>query len=505
MSSAETAAPPAQAKTVDDLAARMSATAPGGPAAQAGYHTPENVTIEGLADEPAIDIVPPDEVREREHFIPITRFALMDRLTLPTAWPPGMAMEARRFFSYLDYWRHQRYGAKLLELEQTYEPFSPDSDLLMTRSFTDDEMVRMQDRMVDGLREVLVQANYRQIDPKDVETILTADSHYGLDLHVDFSLFEECLIFYRGASTRKDQKRTLRKFMRKEEFDVPIFQRLFLLFKLKPLEKRVREIMQDEKVSHKEAERLAKKQRAHVPAVVIPGNIYMKLFKNIPRSDVEMIFPNTVVKYRLFDKIKLGGGSLVGVGSSIAVAVGKAGAALTNPIAAVMVVGGLGAAVFRQAMNFVNTKQRYMVVMAQNLYFHSMADNRGVMIKLIDRAAEEDVKEEMLLYSVLAKEKANRRDLKAIDIAIEQYLKSSFGLDLDFDLDDALERLLKDGIVTEDANGDLHTLGPIEAAKHIDDKWDVLLDELPVPDPHEGVEMEVEKLRAENQNGHPQT
>ncbi|MCH9806843.1 MAG: DUF3754 domain-containing protein [Alphaproteobacteria bacterium] len=507
MTSAETVERPAQTTPIsgsEDLpAAPTPATTEA--AEKAGYQTPESVKIEGLGEEPEVDIVPPDEERDRENFIPITRFALMDRLTIPSAWPPGVASQARRFFSYLDYWRQQRYGARLLDLDQTYEPFSPDSDLLMTRSFTDDELHRMQKRVVEEMREILVQANYREIDPADVEKILTNDSHYGLDLHVDFSLFEECLIYYRGASTRKDQKRTLRKFMRKEEFDVPIFQRLFLLFKLKPLEKRVREIMEHEKVSRKEAERLANKQRAHVPAVVVPGNIYMKLFKNIPRSDVEMIFPNTVVKYRLFDKIKLGGGSLLGVGSSIAVAAGKVGAALTNPIAAVMVVGGLGAAVFRQAMNFVNTKQRYMVVMAQNLYFHSMADNRGVMIMLTDRAAEEDVKEEMLLYSVLAKEKANRRDLKAIDTAIEQYLKSSFGLDLDFDLDDALERLLADGIVTEDENGDLHTLGPIEAGKHIDDKWDVLLDDLPVPDPHEGIEMEVDKLRAENENGNQST
>ncbi len=460
--------------------------------------TPGSVEIEGLGNEPDEDILAPDEEREREHFIPITRFALMDRLTMPSAWPPGEASAARRFFNYLDYWRHQRYGAKLLELEQSYEPFSPDSDLLMTRSFTDEELGRMQKRMVKGIREILTQANYSSIDPSDVEKILTNESHYGLDLHVDFELFEECLIYYRGASTRKDQKRTLRKFLRKEEFDVPIFQRLFLLFKLKPLEARVREIMEAEKVSRREAERMAKKQRAHLPAAVVPGNIYMKLFKNIPRSDVEMIFPNTVVKYRLFDKIKLGGGGLVGLGSSIAVAAGKAGAALTNPIAAVMVVGGLGAAVFRQAMNFVNTKQRYMVIMAQNLYFHSMADNRGVMIKLIDRAAEEDVKEEMLLYSVLAKERANRQDLKAIDIAIEQYLKSAFGIDIDFDLEDALDRLVADGIVREDSFGNLDTLSPREAAQHIDDKWDLLLDELPDIDPHEGVEMEVDKLRAEN-------
>jgi len=440
-----------------------------------------------------MDILAPDSQRAREHFIPLTRFALMERLTAPQAWPKGEARAARRFFNYLDYWRHQRYGMKLLELEQSYEPFSPDSDLLLTRKFTQDELDHMQGSVIEQMREILKRANYEEIDPQVITDIMTAETHYGLDLHVDFTLFEECLVFYRGASTRKDQRRTLRKFLRKEEFDVPIFQRLFLLFKMKPLEKSIREIMAKEKLSRKEAERMAKKQRAHLPALVTDDNIYMKLFKNIPRSDVEMVFPNTVVKYRMFDKIKLGGGSAVGIGTSVAVAAGKVGAAAANPIAAVMLVGGLGAAVFRQAMNFVNTKQRYLVIMAQNLYFHSLADNRGVMILLVDRAAEEDVKEEILLYSVLAKEQARRSDLEAIDFAIEKYLKGAFGIDVDFDLDDALSRLLADGIVTEDENGVLHTLPPKEAAKRLDAMWDVFLDDLPDIEDHEGRELDVTK------------
>ena len=85
-------------------------------------------------------------------------------------------------------------------------------------------------------------------------------------------------------------------------------------------------------------------------------------------------------------------------------------------------MAGLGGVALRQATDFINQRNRYMVVLAQNLYFHAMADNRGVMTLLADRAAEEDIKEEMLLYSVLAKERVNVRDLQAVDEAIEQYL-----------------------------------------------------------------------------------
>ena len=448
------------------------------------------------SSEPSIagDVIP----EKRERFIPITRFALRDRLTRPQAWPPGQAADADRFFLFLDYWRRQTYNAELHELEQSYEPFSPDSDLLMTRQFTEEERRGMQRRVVDQMESLLQRANYTRIDPRDVELILTKESHYGLDLHVDLKAFDELLIFYRGAINRRDQRRTLRKFYRKEEFDVPIFQRLFVLFKLKPIEVRVREVMAEHRVGRAEAERIVKKLRALIPEGVKDDNIYMKLFKNMPRSDIEMIFPNTRVKFRLFDKIKLGLTSGGAFGMGIAGTAGKiaaGGLVATNPVALAGAVAGLGGVALRQAMAFLNQRQKYMVVMAQNLYFHAMADNRGVMIKLGARAAEEDVKEEMLLYAVLAKETAHRRDIPAIDMAIEQYMLTSFGLNMDFDVEDALERLIRDGIVMEEPDGTLRTLPPKQAALHLDTRWDRLLDDLVVAERNEGVEIEADDGR----------
>ncbi len=437
----------------------------------------------------AFDTIKPEDQRGRERFIPVTRFALIDRLTAPAAWPPGQAQEARRFFRYLDHWRRQQYTARLHTLEETYEPFSPDSDLLMTRTFTPEERNIMRERVTDGMIGILEQANYVRIDHNDVAMILTRDSAYGLDLFVDLDAFEDVLLYYRGASTKRDQRRRWNKFYLKEEFDIPIFQRLFLLFKLKPFETRVREIMQSEKLNRREAEKVVRRKRACMPGVK-EDNIYMKLFKNIPRSDLEMVFPNTQVRFRFLDKLWLGATASGGLGLGAVGAAGKLALLATNPIAAVGAVVGLGGVAFRQATNFMNQKQRYMVVMAQNLYFHSMADNRGVMLKLAARAAEEDFKEEILLYSVLAKERARRQDIPDIDMAIEQYLAGSFGVSVDFDIPDALSRLIADGIVTERADGTLITLPPAEAAQHIDKKWDLFLDELPEPMSAEGLEFE---------------
>ncbi len=426
----------------------------------------------------------------REKFLPVTRHALLDRLTAANLWPEGEAVQARRFLRYLDYWRRHAYAARLLELEQTYEPFSPDSDLIKTRSFTPEERAVMQKRLVGQVAELLDQSNFTRVDPSNVHFILTKDSAYGLDLQVDLNAFEEILIYYRGATTISEHRRDVRKaYMRWKEVKIPVFQRMCLLFKLKPFDVRVREVMAERKIDHKEAERIVRQLRGLLPATVTSDYVYVKMFKNMPRSDVEMIFPNTKVRFRLFDKIKFGVTAGGGVGMGVFGTVSKIAMA-SNPYTLAGAVAGLGGIALRQATNFLNQRTRYMVVLAQNLYFHAMADNRGVMTLLADSGAEEDIKEEMLLYSVLAKEPVNIRDLGAVDEAIESYLKETFGLSANFDVEDALRRLEADGVVTELPDGTLQALRPHEAALHIDKLWDSCLDNLPDMVLEEGREVD---------------
>jgi hypothetical protein len=430
----------------------------------------------------------------REKFLPVTRHALLDRLTAPALWPTGNHMQARRFMRYLDYWRRHGYAVKLLDLEQLYEPFSPDTDLLQTRRFSPDERAAMQKRLAARMAELLEQGNFTRVDPKDFHVILTKDSHYGLDLQVDTDAFEELLIFYRGASTVTERHRDIRKaYIGWKEVKVPVFQRLFILFKLKPFETCVREVMDRQKLDRKKAEGIVRKQRKMLPDTVSSDYVYIKLFKNMPRSDVEMAFPNTNVRFRLFDKIKLGVTAGSGFGVGVVGTIGKL-ALLSNPYTLVMTLGGLGGIAVRQASAFIAQRNRYMVVLARNLYFHSMADNRGVMTLLADRAADEDIKEEMLLYTALANERLSARNLEAIDRGIEGYLSHTFGINVDFDVSDALARLKNEGIVTELSDGTLQTLSPSEAALHIDKAWDACLDQLPdITTAGEGEEIEQQR------------
>lgn len=430
----------------------------------------------------------------RERFLPLSRAALFERLTRDTAWPASQAADVRKFFRYLDFWRAQAHTATLHDMEQTYEAFSPDSDLLVTRAFTAVEKRAMQSRLVGQVQNLMEKANYQRIDPSQVQLIMTKETHYGLDLHVDMNAFEEIMIYFRGKTTRTETRRDRKKlYLKKEQFELPIFSRLFVMFKIKPHERRIDEVMALTSCDRKQAEKVVAKERLILPPQVKSDYLYLKLFKNIPQSDIEMIFPNTKIKFRMFDKVKLSATAGGGLGAGIFGAAGKIALISTNPVAAAGAAIGLGGVAFRQVMSVVNQKNRYMVTMAQNLYFHALADNRGVMTLMADRAAEEEVKEDMLLYALLAKETVTISDIRDIDAAIETYLHNTYDLKVNFDVTDALQRLIADGIVTQRADGRLITMPPKEAATHIDKLWDGYLDRIATVDHDEGKEFDTEQ------------
>ena len=95
--------------------------------------------------------------------------------------------------------------------------------------------------------------------------------------------------------------------------------------------------MADKKIDKKEAEKIVRRMRGLLPVTVSSDYVYIKLFKNMPRSDVEMIFPNTKVRFRLFDKIKFGVTAGGGVGMGVVGTASKSPHAFTTKVHSVRV------------------------------------------------------------------------------------------------------------------------------------------------------------------------
>jgi hypothetical protein len=117
-----------------------------------------------------------------------------------------------------------------------------------------------------------------------------------------------------------------------------------------------------------------------------------------------------------------------------------------------------------------------MMVLAQNLYFCSLANNRGALTLIADGAEEEDVKEDMLLYAFLARHPSGHDALPQLKTLVTRFLAERCGVGVNFDAEDALKRLRADGLVSADADGRFSAITPEHARAHLDRLWDRLLD-----------------------------
>jgi hypothetical protein len=167
----------------------------------------------------------------------------------------------------------------------------------------------------------------------------------------------------------------------------------------------------------------------------------------------------------LFDKIKLtvtaGGGTVAGVASSATKI--AAAAAAANPITLAAGILGLSGIILRQVLSFLNTRNGYMLTLSTRLYFHALADNRGALTLLCDRGEEEDIKEEMLLYWFLLQQPTPKEQMASLCEKIEHYLFTHFGVEIRFNIYDALERLERDNLVSVNENDIFIVINPASA------------------------------------------
>ncbi len=111
-----------------------------------------------------------------------------------------------------------------------------------------------------------------------------------------------------------------------------------------------------------------------------------------------------------------------------------------------------------------------MQALTQNLYFKNLDNNAGVFYRIVDDAEEEESKEAILgYYFLLHSSRALTR--QELDQAIEHWFESRWSCSIDFEIDDALQKLIRLGLVEESAEG-LRAVSIREGIKRLDKRWD---------------------------------
>lgn len=413
-----------------------------------------------------------------ERFIPVPRDALMERLWRADVWPGVDQAEVKTFFRYLVHWRHLSYADRQNAIVAAYFPFNPDRDEVEGVELSAEQLGHKKADFIALLRALLERANYDEIPRERLAQIFSEQNPYGLEFDVDLGEFDEVLVYTRGLTHEVVTPDLLQRTLtRKKPIELAKFQRLFVMLQLKSVDARVAELVRSG-MSEARARKQVLKQRRMLPEGVGSESLHLKLFKKIPRADLEMLFPNTKVKMRSTDKLTLGVTAGGGVGMGVFSTATKLVAAAMSPIGIGMAILGLFGVAGQQFARLMALRSKYMLQVAQSLYFQNLANNHGVLALLAERGEEEDCKEELLLYTACALSQVRRADLGEVKTGIERFLAGEFGVAVTFDVNDALERLLADGLIVEEPDGNLRALPPREAALHIDAMWDVYLDKI---------------------------
>ncbi|MBX6316294.1 MAG: DUF3754 domain-containing protein [Isosphaeraceae bacterium] len=394
---------------------------------------------------------PLQDAEARERCIPI-RPADLDRLLLAEPdLSPSDRTHLKQLGRVLGAVFHYEYLDWLRELKDLYAPLDPDSDCIDIEGASTHLTEEADEAFLKPFEAALIRANYRPLPREILEQAIRAPNELGLNYVPNLSLFEHLKVYARGNTRVRRVVRNLQTRFRKREVVYNGYQRLIVALKFKP----------DCKLDH----------------YVRSDVLYLRLFKDVPHVDMEMHLPEqgTKVQMRWIDKAQIAS-PLVAFPAGLAMKL--LGAALIGLTVPTLAVGSLVAAPVTASVNsffgFQRAKQKHLHYMIRHLYYLTLANNTSVITRLIDSAEEEEYKEALLAYNFLWRHRDDPEpwDRTRLDAAIEEFLRRKLGLDLDFEVGDALNKLLRLGLVQADAQGRL-LAAPIEQALAIlDARWD---------------------------------
>lgn len=182
--------------------------------------------------------------------------------------------------------------------------------------------------------------------------------------------------------------------------------------------------------------------------------VYVKHFKNIPMADLEIVLPEKKNPgLTPMDWVKFLASAAVGL-----VAVFSS---LEMPNADLWVIFAVVSTVFgycaKTYFTFQANLAAYQNLITQSMYDKQLDSGKGTLLHLCDDVIQQEVKEVIISFFVLMEQgKATRQDL---DLRCEDLIKEEFGERCNFDVDDAVQKLEKLGIIARDSIGRYYCMG----------------------------------------------
>jgi hypothetical protein len=361
---------------------------------------------------------------DSSQFIPLQTTELIELLCDDRDLPAGDREPLRQLAELIQGLHHLRFYRKQVELKNAYNPFDPDTDDTVLMRLSATEKQQRLNLLYRDIAWLLDRAHYRHLNREDIEPFLREASDWGFQMDVDFSAFDHVAIFARGEGFQSRKLRSLRTLYRDEEVEVPIFRRLVLILKLR--------------------------QHPRLGPGVNTEHVYIKIFKDIPRADVDMLLPGARVTLRLFDRGRIGFGFLSGLATMAwrmfnDLAEFFQRLVLKDNLLWGLTIGFIGYG-YKSYYDYQQTRQSYHLSLTQSLYFQNLDSNAGVLTRLFDEAEEQETRTTLLAYYCLWRFAPQGANPDELDTFMELYLDCYAEVPLLCETGEALKVLVRLGL-----------------------------------------------------------
>lgn len=391
------------------------------------------------------------EYKDREHFIPLRKSDLIELLVHDKQLSAAEREPFRQFCTLVSAVFHFEYLRQLEDLKDAYAPFDPDADTKPPPLISDTEKVKREEQLFEKFTALMERANFKRLKREEMErAIQEVAAVSGMNTHVDLDMFHRLELFVRGDVMSCIHRRSWLKLGKKEEIRIPLYRRLGLIVKLR---------------SHKRLDRDIDTTR-----------VYLKIFKDIPKADRDMLLPGARVRFSRLDQALIIYPLAAGIGLTmyniVGASVKEASFAAAGSLLTWGLAGAIGGYGYKSYHSYQVKKQDYSLKLTKSLYYKSLDNNTGVLMRLLDEAEEQECRETFLAYFCLWKYAPPEGwTAEQLDDYVELYLEGNAKLKVDFEIGDALAKLERLKIVRK--TGDTYHAQPLDKAlEMLDWTWD---------------------------------
>ena len=226
-----------------------------------------------------------------QHYIPLTRAEVKERLFADSRITPVLRKDLNDVCTMLEAIWHFRQHDVLERMKTTYAPLDPDQHGAVNLDTVD--------QFVAALSEVLIDGNWESITQDEIDEALEGEDVFPISLDIRFEEFIRMHLYKLGIKPYTiDVKRNFG--LTTETLSGEMYERVIQIIQF-----------QDSKWFEEQ------KRKKFDPGKENAG-LHLRMFRDVPKLDLEVIFPNTSPKMRGQDKLKIAIPLFAGIGSMIA-------------------------------------------------------------------------------------------------------------------------------------------------------------------------------------------